>query len=178
MFMVLLMILCAMAISLSPAMAQINLSERVSHCRASQLSATEDSKESDQLEGGLGHFAKTIEIKNLSSSPCSLRGVPELRFLDKTNRPLGVHVCPNCGDYVFPKGPVREVLLEPNESAYLLVGFDVNDGVGPCRNADRLSLRIAGQRELRINTDGFRTCGGVDITPFIARHDSMIHTGR
>jgi Protein of unknown function (DUF4232) len=128
-----------------------------------------DSKESDQVDGGLGHHAMTIDVKNLSSSLCSLQGVPALTLLDKANHPLCVPVCPNCGGYLFPKQAVQEVLLPPNASAYLIVGFNINDGVGPCRNAKTLSLRLSGQRnKLKISVGGMRTCGPVDITAFLA----------
>jgi hypothetical protein len=45
-------------------------------CRAAQLIATEDRKESDSVEGGLGHHAMTIAIRNRSSAECFLEGVP------------------------------------------------------------------------------------------------------
>jgi hypothetical protein len=42
--------------------------------------ATEDRKESDGIDGGVGHHAMTIAIQNRSSSPCILHGIPNLQL--------------------------------------------------------------------------------------------------
>jgi hypothetical protein len=161
----------------NPASAQIKAPEPVALCKTSQLSAINDLKESDNLDGGLGHHALTIEIQNRTSSPCLLQGIPGVTFLDKANHPFAVPVCSNCPDYLFPSQPVREILLQPKGSAYVLVGYNINNGEHgqiPCRVAVALSLRLPGQRDaLRAGVvegrDGMRSCGPVDITAFVGR---------
>jgi hypothetical protein len=169
--MTLLLIPCTGAIFSSPATAQIKTPQRVSPCKASQLSAAEDRKESDELDGGVGNHAMTIAVQNRTSSACVLRGIPTVTFLDRANHPFPVQVCSNCPDYLFPSQPVKEILLESKKSAYLLVGYNINHGAGPCRNPIAFSLHLSGQREpLRGGLAGMlRSCGGVVITPFLEK---------
>jgi len=72
---------------------------------------------------------------------------------------------------LFPSQPVKEILLESKKSAYLLVGYNINHGAGPCRNPIAFSLHLSGQREpLRGGLAGMlRSCGGVVITPFLEK---------
>jgi hypothetical protein len=169
----LLTIVCVTGFSI-PAMAQIDTTERVSHCKASQLSAKQDLRESDEVDGGVGHHAMTVEIQNRSSSPCAVQGIPQMTLLDAANRSLPVVVCSNCTDYLFGSQPVKEILLKPNMSAYLLIGYNINDGAGPCRKAFTLTLRITdGRVPLRTSVvrgrNAMRSCGAVDITPFLEK---------
>jgi hypothetical protein len=174
MLVVLLPVSCALAIFSNPAKAQTKTAERVSRCKASQLSATDDRKESDGLDGGLGHHALTIAIQNRTSSPCVLQGIPTVTFLDQANQPIAVPVCSNCSGSLFPSQPVREILVEAKGSAYLLLGFEINNGEHgevPCRNAVAFSLRLPGQRDaLRGGVAGMMySCGTIVITPFLGR---------
>jgi hypothetical protein len=152
---------------LLPATAQ------VSPCKASQLSAADDPNESDWLDGGTGHHALTIIVQNRASSPCLLQGIPTVAFLDKSKHRLVVPVCSGCLDYLFPVLPAREIILQPKGSAFVLVGYDINNGEHgeiPCRNAVTLSLQLPGQRALirgSVEGPGIRSCGPVDITPFL-----------
>jgi hypothetical protein len=163
---------CVASAFSSPAVAQINTSERVSLCKASQLSAKQDLRESDEVDGGVGHHAMTVEIQNHSSSACVVRGIPALTLLDAAKRSLPAAVCSNCADYLFGSQAVKGILVKPNRSAYLLIGYNINDGAGPCRRAVTLRLLITGEREpLKISVvqgrDAMRSCGAVDITPFL-----------
>jgi hypothetical protein len=167
----------ATAIFSSPAIAQIKAPERISPCKVSQLSATNDLNEADELDGGLGHHALTIAIQNRSSSPCVLQGIPAVTFLDKANRPFAVPVCSNCPDYLFPIQLVEEILLQSKGSAYVLLGYNINNGEHGeihCRTAVALSLHLPGQRDaLRAGVaegrDGIRSCGAVDVTAFLGK---------
>jgi hypothetical protein len=167
-------ILCALAFSGIPAKAQEKPPVQVAPCKASQLSATEDQAEADSVEGGLGHHAKTFAIRNRSVSLCVLEGVPTLTLADKANRSLRASVCSNCPDYLFASQPVRRIVLKPNQSAYLVIAYNINDGVGECREAATLGFHLRDQREpLNVNVvqgrDEMRSCGGLDITPFLAK---------
>jgi hypothetical protein len=60
---------------------------------------------------------------------------------------------------MFSIQPVKDVVLEPMKSAYVLLGFDSNDGAGTCTEADpkfgpqfsystmALDLRLLNQKE-------------------------------
>jgi hypothetical protein len=155
MFAVLLLTSGAAATSSIPATAQVNAPARVSPCKASQLSATVDEKESDVLAGGLGHHAMTVAIQNRSSSRCILQGVPAAMFSDQANQSIAVTVCLNCLDYLFVRQPEKEIVVDPHRWAYVLLGYNINEGAGPCRNATTLSLRLQGQRApLRVGVMG------------------------
>jgi Protein of unknown function (DUF4232) len=173
MFVTFLSIWCALAVSSIQATAQMNV-PKVSSCNASQLSATEDRKESEEMDGGAGNQALTISIQNRSRSPCVLQGTPGLTLSDASNRPFSTHVCSNCADYLFPRQPARTILLDPKRSAYLLVGYRTE-----CRKAEALSFHLSNQQgSLKITVvgmvgprlvEGLRSCGGVNITPFLAK---------
>jgi hypothetical protein len=160
-----------------PAMAQVSIQVRVSDCKASQLYASDDRKEADEIDGGLGHHALTIELQNHSSSACVLQGIPAVTFLDKANHRLSVPVLSNRGHYLFPIQPVKEILLEPKGSAYVLVAYDINNGEHgeiPCRTAFALSLRLPGQRKplsgiVIGDRYGMPSCGPIDISPFLGK---------
>lgn len=154
-------------------MAQVKAAARVSPCKPSQLSAARDPNESDWLDGGAGNQALTIVVQNRASSPCVLRGIPTVTFLDKSKRHLDVPVCPGCVNQLFPAQPAKEITLQPKGSAYVVVGYDVNNGEHgeiPCRTAVTLSLQLPDQlAPLRGSVAGIRSCGRIDITPFLAK---------
>ena len=154
------------ASSSSSALAQVNTKVHVSACKVSQLSAAEDRNDSDGMAVGLGHEAITIAIRNHSLSPCSLRGIPVVVF------PGSVPVCPNCADYLFSPQPVKEIILTPDMPAYVIVAYDIDDGAGPCRNADTLRMYLPRDRDpLKVyvaqGPNKLRSCGHVDVTPFL-----------
>jgi hypothetical protein len=177
----LLPICLALAGSSGLAIAQVNTADLFSPCKISQLSAMEDSKETDGVEGGLGHHAITIAIQNRSTSSCVLNGIPTLTLSYLPNRPFPARVCANCDD-LFSRQPVEDVVLEPMGSAYVVLGYNINDEAGTCTEADprfgpttsystmALDLRLPNQNEpLRIVLPLWRSCGTIDITPFLAK---------
>jgi Protein of unknown function (DUF4232) len=142
-------------------------------CKTSQLSALEDTQEADEVDGGLGHHAMTIAIQNRSSSSCVLNGVPALTLsYFPENRTFPVRVCSNCDDYLFSSQPVKDVVLEPMKSAYLVLGFNIDEGAGTCTEAAAMALdfRLLDQNEpLRIVFPEWRTCGAINVTPFLGK---------
>jgi hypothetical protein len=173
----------ALASSSNLVIAQTSPASPVSPCKSSQLSAMDDTTEADEIDGGLGHHAMTIAILNRSSSSCVLRGVPALTLsYFPENRTFPVRVCSTCDDYLFSSQPVKDVVLEPMKSAYLVLGYNINDGGGTCTEADpkfgprasystmALDLRLPNQNEpLRIVFPVWRSCGAIDITPFLGK---------
>ena len=156
--------------------------EPPSPCQSAQLLATEDRKESDGIDGGLGHHAMTLAILNHSSTSCVLQGVPTLGLSYTATRvPFPVTFCSNCVDYLFPRQPIEEILLEPKRSAYVVLGYNINDGNGKCTEDDpkflprshysvmTLSLFLPGQHQspMKISFDEWRNCGAIDVTPFL-----------
>jgi hypothetical protein len=176
------------------ASAQASPREGASPCKISQLSAVNDKKASDTIPGGVGHHAITIAIQNSSASSCVLRGVPTATLsYPPSGRPFALNICANCQDYLFSSQPSEVILLRPYESAYVVLGFDINDGNGTCTAADSrfkprfqyatatLGLYLADQKEpLRIVFDEWRSCGAIDITPFLKQppmHGSLSRSG-
>lgn len=138
---------------------------------ALQLSAAVDDKEPEQVDGGVGNHAVTLAIQNVSPSTCFLQGVPGVATFDASNHPLPLQVCQNCPDYLFQPQPATEVLLLPRRSAYLVVGYNINDGAGTCIEPARLDLFLSRDvHPLRARLSGIsRFCGGVVITPFLPK---------
>ena len=92
----------------------------------------------------------------------------------KANRPLAVRFCPNCIDYLFDKQPVQRVLLNPNETAYLILGYNINDGAGTCRDTATVSLGLpdkAGTLKVDVTQNGqaMPSCGGINVTAFLSK---------
>jgi Protein of unknown function (DUF4232) len=142
-------------------------------CKANQLIAAEDRNESDSVEGGLGHHAMTIAVRNRSSAECVLKSEPAVTLLGQANRALAVRPCANCVDGLFDKQPVQNILLKPNDTAYLVLGFNINDSAGTCRNALTVSLGLPNKAGTLIDVaptgDAMRSCGKIDVTPFLRK---------
>jgi hypothetical protein len=150
-------------------------------CKSSQLSAMEDTMEADGIDSGVGNHAMTIAIQNQSSLSCVLKGIPTLTLsYPAPSRPFSVRVCSNCDGSLFSSQPIKDVVLEPMKSAYLVLGYNINDGAGPCTEADpkfgpsystmALDLRLPNQNEpLRMVLPAWRSCGAIDITPFLGK---------
>ncbi len=153
------------------AAAQSSAAAKAPACVALQLSAAVDDKESEQVDGGVGNHAITLAIQNVSPSTCFLQGVPGLASFDASNHPLPVWVCQNCPDYLFQPQPVTEVLLLPRRSAYVVVGYSINDGAGTCIEPAWLDFFLSGDlHPLRARLSGiYRFCGEVTITPFLPK---------
>ncbi|HEX3942177.1 MAG TPA: DUF4232 domain-containing protein [Acidobacteriaceae bacterium] len=163
------------------ASAQASSREKALPCKTSQLSAVNDRKNSDAIDGGVGHQAITIAIKNRSSSSCVLRGVPGVTLsYSPSGRLFLLTVCANCSDYLFSPQAIDAVLLKPQGSAYVVLGFDSNDGAGVCTEADpkfkprsdyatmTLGLHLPDQEQpLEIVFDEWLSCGAMDVTPFL-----------
>jgi hypothetical protein len=145
-------------------------------CKVAQLGASEEPGAS---LAALGHVALTIAARNRSSSACRLEGMPDLGFLDKANLPLPVHVCADCPAYLFPGLPVLPVVLNPGQSAYIVIGYIDVDGDEGCKAASALILRPAKQRKsLKIKLGEMRSCGLVNVTPFLASPLHLTFPGR
>ncbi|MGA2561764.1 MAG: hypothetical protein ABSF17_19000 [Terracidiphilus sp.] len=150
-------------------------------CKPSQLSAVNDRKDSESVAGGLGHHAITIAITNRSLSSCVLQGVPSVALsYYPSGRSFALKTCANCLDYLFSKQDENAIILKPLESAYVVLGFDINDGNWTCTEADpkfgprfqdasmALGLKLADQKKpLRIIFKEWRSCGPIDVTPFL-----------
>lgn len=163
------------------ASAQLNQRAKALPCKTSQLSAVNDRKESDTIPGGVGHQAITIAIKNRASSICVLQGVPRVTlsyFL--SGRSFALRTCANCLDYLFARQAEGTILLKPQESAYVVLGYDINDGNGVCTEVDpkfkprfqysamTLGLYLVDQEPpLKIVFNEWRSCGPIDVTPFL-----------
>ena len=115
-----------------------------------------------------------LRLRNRSSAECVLDGEPVLTLSGEANRDLAVWLCPNCGDYLFDVQPVERVLLKPNDTAYVVLGYNINDGVGTCSDALTISLALpnkAGTLKIDVTQSGqaMRSCGKINVTPFLSR---------
>jgi hypothetical protein len=114
----------------------------------------------------------SIALRNRSSAECALAAKPVVTLFGKTNRQLAVQFCPNCIGYLFDKQPVQRVLLKPNETAYLVLGYDIDDGTANCKYALTIGLRLAKDAApLKVDVAqagrAMRSCGRIDVTPFL-----------
>ncbi|MBV9181931.1 MAG: hypothetical protein JO356_11525 [Acidobacteria bacterium] len=107
-------------------------------CRAEQLKFSEPiplgrNWDHPKVYAPLGETlddAKVYEAANISSDPCLLGGVPELKFLEPPEITTGFllpPVCRNCATPVFKPRNMEWIELEPGSSAHFMVGRRVLD---------------------------------------------------
>jgi hypothetical protein len=153
----------ALAFSAMIIAAHVHAAEPDAHCKAAKLAVSVDQKESDQVAPGLGHHALTIEIQNRGKTSCVVRDVPPIALFNNAKHQLDVPVCSNCQAYSFRQLSVEDVVLEPGGFAYVVIGYDINDGVGACRESAQLRL---GKSRIAVR---MRSCGQIYVTPYLKK---------
>jgi hypothetical protein len=160
-------IVFGLALCSDAALAQSMTKSQVPTCKSRDLGAK---IELGAVAASAGRQAMTLAVQNRSSAACKVEGVPEIAFADSVKRPMPVHVCSNCPAYLFPVLPVETIVLQPRQSAYLVVQYKAMAGDEGCKEAATFSMRLGKEdKPLWIHLAGVRTCGVVDVTPFLAR---------
>jgi hypothetical protein len=160
-------ILFGLVLCCAAALAQSMTKSQLPPCNSRHLGTR---VEPGAIVAAHGHQAMTIALENLSSAACKVEGVPDIAFADKVKNPLPVHVCSNCPAYLFPVLPVETVVLQPRQSAYLVVEYTAVAGDEGCKEAATFSMQLTkDDKPVRIHLAGMRTCGVVDVTPFLAK---------
>ncbi len=89
-------------------------------------------------DGATGHVELTLALRNISDSPCAVRGYPGTRLLDRTGRVLPMRVSRGGGFFPDTRPTPRLVTLAPGASAHFGVSFVTNNeyaGAHACRTA-------------------------------------------
>ncbi len=88
-----------------------------------------------------------MAVRNVSRTPCRLRGYPGARLLNGAGRPLPVHVARGHGFFPDTESRPRAVALAPGASAHFGISFATNNeykGARVCRAAAAAMLAAPG----------------------------------
>jgi hypothetical protein len=102
-------------------------------CAASQLKLAYAG-----TEGATGHLEVTLALRNVSARQCTIRGYPAARLLNRSGRPLPMHVKRGGGFFPDTLQSPRAVVLSPGARARFGVSFVTNNeykGARICRTA-------------------------------------------
>jgi hypothetical protein len=89
-------------------------------------------------EGATGHLEVTLALHNVSGAPCTLRGYPGARLLDRHGTALPLTIKRGGGFFPDTQRDVRPVVLKPGGRARFGVSFVTNNefaGAHVCRTA-------------------------------------------
>src|SRR5665213_1925190 len=89
----------------------------------------------------MGHIAQEGSFRNISTSPCTLRGYPGLQLLDGTGHRLRTEVMRGTA-YTVPLVRVRTVVLAPRGGASFDLGYDDQTGyeLAKCPTSTRVAI--------------------------------------
>ncbi len=107
-------------VAASSTIAQPLLTPKVPACKAVQIELYDLGG-----SGATGHEAGEIGIRNISSSDCTLSGVPEFRVISPQHQPVAIAYTRNKGNFMFPAQPQLPVILAPGAFASFLTGDSV-----------------------------------------------------
>ena len=130
-------------------------------CRAGDLSATEEDRGS-----ALGNGGAIIRISNAGDTPCRVSGYPELVLIDDAGKRLHVELThATDGDYLFPAIPVTDIVLGPDETAAIQIGYPtISASNGPpdvaCPSASRIDVTLPGLADPVIAHGDLSPCDG------------------
>ncbi len=109
--------------STSPASAATTTQTATGHaCAGSQLAVSYAG-----TDGATGHLELTLALRNISSSPCAVRGYPVTRLLDGTGHVLPMRVSRGGGFFPDTRPAPRPVTLAPGASAHFGISFVTNN---------------------------------------------------
>lgn len=123
------------------------------------------------------YFARVYEFTNTSGSTCLLGGVPELSFVDSSEKRvafLDLYFCGSCGSPLFQPRVGEWIDLKPNDSAHFIVGTKALDPdyLPFCTVIDNLDFGAPGGGQWTMLAYGAATCGEVFVSTWRAgRYD-------
>jgi uncharacterized cupredoxin-like copper-binding protein len=136
-------------------------------CRGDQLSVREVPNSLDAAMGG--ERAVDFAFKNISRSPCTLKGYPRVELLDRSGRLArhgrAVNNADLAGDQ--PGQTPQLVTLAPGKTAWFLFHFN-NGGAGhvgkPCPTYPKIKITAPGTKRAFILRDAISSCREVEVS--------------
>lgn len=101
-------------------------------------------------EGATGHLELTVAVRNVSPSPCRLRGYPGARLMGRAGRPLPLRVARGHGFFPDTQSRPQAVALTPGATAHFGISFVTNNeykGARVCRTATAAMLAAPAARQ-------------------------------
>lgn len=115
-----------------------------SGCSGSQLALSYSG-----TEGATGHLELRVAVRNVSQTPCQLRGYPGARLLDDAGSPLPLRVTRGHGFFPDTQSRPQPVALKPGASGHFGISFVTNNEYKDariCRTAAAAMLSAPGSR--------------------------------
>jgi len=113
---------------------------------------------------------RVYQATNISTAPCSLAGVPTLRFLDEkgANQPFVPRPCPNCANDLFAPRPNGRIDLQAGEPAHFLVAATAIDTKEDpwmyCPRSEMLELRFESDSTVHPLPFAAQDCATTDVS--------------
>lgn len=132
-----------------------------SRCRGWQLSVRHEAD-----DAGMGQRYVTYAFRNVSASPCTLRGFPAFTLLNRYGRPMAGQSVTRTDE---TQSPVR---LAPGKKAFFNIHYSACSTVGtpPCRFTSKVRIKAPGDSRafvLREQFDPFEM--SVEISPVMSK---------
>lgn len=134
---------------------RIVVSAAAPSCRQDQLRIS-----AGRAGAGLGSFYAPVVFRNVSATPCSLRGFPGLEYVAPDGRALSTH--PSHESTI----PVRTVVLRPGKAASVMLSggdFGPNGGATPCPEVSGVRIIAPGLTTQVFVPAGVDNCYDGDI---------------
>ena len=137
-------------------------------CLAADLAATEEDRGSAMGNGGA-----IVRISNAGATPCLLTGYPDLILINDAGVRLHVEIThATDGDYLFPAIPVTDVVLRPDETGSIQIGYPALSSqpidIG-CPSASQIQITLPGLTHPVIAHGSLAPCDGkLNVSPIHA----------
>lgn len=137
-------------------------------CRGDQLSVRSIPDSLDAAMGGVRSM--DFAFKNISNSPCTLKGYPRFELLDRSGRPARHGRAVNNARMVSDDGEDQApqlVTLAPHKTAWF--SFHFNEGgaghIGkPCPTYPKIKITAPGTKRAFILREGIVSCSELEVS--------------
>lgn len=129
-------------------------------------------------QGAAGTFELTLQLRNTSSTTCTLQGYPGAQLYDAKNMALPTNVVRG-GSYSFTDFAPSLVTLAAGASAYLNMAYsDVPTGSEQCPTAESMWVTPPDDVDHLVLTQQFVVCNGgrLTVSPVFGQGSPETHT--
>jgi hypothetical protein len=137
-------------------------------CRGDQLSVRSIPDSLDAAMGGVRSM--DFAFKNISKSPCTLKGYPRFELLNRSGRPARHGLAVNNAQMVSDDGEGQTpqlVTLAPGKTAWFRFHFN-SGGAGyvgkPCPTFPKIKITAPGTKRDFILREGIQSCSELEVS--------------
>jgi len=133
-------------------------------CKAHQLEVYQEGG-----DAGLGSQGQSIGLRNISTTTCTLHGVPGLHFFDRAGHVLNIPYSRNRGAMMEQPQPESTITLAPGDFASFAIGTNTGDMT---HRFHEMRMTVPGDNtSLLIGGEGAKD--GIDVSAFVSGVDEQ-----